>query len=65
MSDDTITIIIEKCGETTVTLNRAEYEAAKAAGQLALLLDPEVSDIDCQVTITEPVDHGYRYFSLR
>ncbi|GAA0719354.1 hypothetical protein Drose_05680 [Dactylosporangium roseum] len=54
MSDDTITLTIEQHGTTTVTVNRAEYEQAKADGTVDHLLDHAISDMDCDVTITEP-----------
>jgi hypothetical protein len=54
MTDETITLKIESYGETTVTVNRAEYEQAKADGRLDHLLDTYVSDMEHDVTVTEP-----------
>lgn len=54
MTDDTITLKIEQHGETTVHVDRAEYEQAKADGVVDHLLDMHLSDIEHRTTITEP-----------
>lgn len=51
---DTITIRIEKSGETSVELDREEYEQAKADGEIDHLLDVYASDIETEITVTEP-----------
>jgi hypothetical protein len=54
MSDNTITLKIEQYGETTVHVDRAEYEQAKADGTVDQLLDMHLSDMEHDTTITEP-----------
>lgn len=51
---DTITLKIEQFGETSVKVDRAEYEQAKANGRLDHLLDTYISDMEHETTITEP-----------
>jgi hypothetical protein len=50
----TITLKLRRYAETTVILFRAEYEQAKADGQLADLLDPYLSDMEHESTVMEP-----------
>jgi hypothetical protein len=52
--DDTITLKLVEHGEDTVTVDRAEYEAAKADGRLADYLDTYASDIDSDWWVIEP-----------
>lgn len=54
MREDTVTLTIKRIGQTTVTVDRSRYEAAKAAGQLDQFLEPYVSDIDHDTTVMEP-----------
>ena len=60
---DTITLKLVEHGETTVEVDRAEYEQAKAAGTLDHYLDAYASDIDSDWWIVEPdgtrIDPGY------
>lgn len=59
----TLRLVVE--GEDTVTVDRAEYEAAKAAGTVDQLLDAYISDVETETTVVEPdstcvllADHG-------
>jgi hypothetical protein len=54
MPDDTITLQAERSSSTTITVNRAEYEQAKAENRVDHLLDVYLSDMDDETTITEP-----------
>nr|WP_221374533.1 hypothetical protein [Actinoplanes polyasparticus] len=54
MSDETITLEAERTSRTTITVNRAEYEQAKADNRVDHLLDVYLSDMDGETTITEP-----------
>lgn len=54
MSEDQITLRIVQHGETTATVDRAEYEQAKADGTVDHLTDHAVSDMEVDVTILEP-----------
>lgn len=49
-----ITLRLVAEGEMTVTVDRAEYQAAKAAGEADHYLDAYASDIDTRVTVIEP-----------
>lgn len=51
---DTITLRLVEHGEDTVTVDRAEYEAAKAAGTLDHFLDVDASDIETRTVVVEP-----------
>jgi len=51
---DTITLTIEQTGRTDIVVDRAEYEAAKASGELDQFLDVYVSDMECDTTVVEP-----------
>lgn len=53
----TLTIRIE--GEMAITVNRAEYEAAKAAGEVDHFLDTDLSDFDGRNVVTEPDGRSY------
>lgn len=62
---DEITLRLVVEGEDTVTVDRAEYEAAKAAGTVDELLDAYISDVETETTVVEPdstcvllADHG-------
>lgn len=62
---DTITLRLIVEGEDTVEIDRAVYEAAKAAGQVDQLLDAYISDVETETTVVEPdstcvllADHG-------
>ena len=57
--DDTITLTIRVVGEATVTLDRANYDAAKAEGRLDRYLDRFMSDLDGESTVTEPDGRSY------
>ena len=59
MSDETVTLTIKQYGETTVTVNRAEYEQAKADGLVDHLLDHKISDMETDTTITTVRSVGY------
>jgi hypothetical protein len=49
-----ITLMIEQTGTMEITVDKAEYEAAKAARELDHFLDTYVSDMDTDVEVTEP-----------
>jgi hypothetical protein len=51
---DTITLRLIVGGEDTVTVDRAEYEAAKVAGEVDQLLDAHASDIETETIAVEP-----------
>lgn len=52
---DTITLRLVEHGEDEVEVDRAEYEAAKAAGELDQFLDPYASDIrETSTKVIEP-----------
>ena len=51
---DTITLKLVERGEMTIDVDRAEYEQAKAAGELDHYLDTWASDIDSTTTVVEP-----------
>lgn len=59
----TLRLIVE--GETTVTVDRDEYEVAKKDGTVDLMLDTYISDVGTETTVVEPdgtcvllADHG-------
>jgi hypothetical protein len=52
--DDTIKLHLMANGFADVEVDRAEYESAKAAGELDQMLDVYVSDIDTDVVVEEP-----------
>ena len=54
MTDETITLIGRTYGKTTITVDRAEYEQAKADDTVDHLLDAYLSDMDETTTVTEP-----------
>jgi hypothetical protein len=54
MSDETIILTAERTSSAEITVNRAEYEQAKADGTVDHLLDVYLSDMDGETTITEP-----------
>jgi uncharacterized protein YdbL (DUF1318 family) len=55
MSDEQITLKLESVDRRTVTVNRAEYEQAKAAGTVGDFLDVHMSNLDNEAsTVTEP-----------
>lgn len=54
MSGDTITLRLVEYGVTEVDVDRAEYEAAKAAGTVDHFIDVYASNIDSTTTIIEP-----------
>lgn len=49
-----ITLKLVSHGETTIEVDRAEYEAAKADGELDHFIDPYASDMDEATVIIEP-----------
>ena len=49
-----ITITLIEYGTSTVTVDREEYEAAKAADRLDHLLDADASDVETETTVVEP-----------
>lgn len=51
---ETITIRAVKQGEEEITVDRAEYEAAKADGMLDHLLDVYLSDMETNTVLIEP-----------
>lgn len=51
---ETITLEAERTSSTTITINRAEYEQAKAENRVDHLLDVYLSDMESETTITEP-----------
>ena len=53
-TEDTLTLRLVQHGETTVTVDRAEYVEAKAAGELDHFLDPYASDMETVTTVAEP-----------
>lgn len=62
---ETITLRLVVEGEDTVSVDRAEYEAAKKAGTVDQLLDAYISDVETETTVVEPdstcvllADHG-------
>jgi hypothetical protein len=52
--DNTITLRLIEHGERTITVDRAEYEAAKAANELDHYLDVWASDVDTDTVVVEP-----------
>ncbi len=56
---DTITLTIRQFGEEQVEVDRAEYEAAKAAGTVDHYLDHDLSDLDTTSTVIEPDGRSY------
>lgn len=52
--NETITLIGQTYGKTTITVSRAEYEQAKADNKVDHLLDTWLSDMDETTTVTEP-----------
>lgn len=55
MPDDTITLKLESVGRRTVTVDRAEYEQAKADGTVDRLLDVYLSNLNNEASsVTEP-----------
>lgn len=50
----TITLTLRVEGETTIEVDRAEYEAAKRDGEVDHFLDPYLSDLDSASTVIEP-----------
>lgn len=56
---DEIELVITKTGARTVLVDRAEYEAAKTDGSLPWFLDVHVSNVDSDVTVTEPDGTAY------
>jgi hypothetical protein len=56
---DTITLTLRVEGETTVEVDRAEYEAAKQAGEVDHFLDHDLSDLDGRNTVIEPDGRSY------
>lgn len=51
---DEITVTLTKTGTKTATYSRAEWEKAKKDGILPWLIDPAVSNIEDDITVTEP-----------
>lgn len=51
--DDTIRIKLIEHGETFVVVDRHEYEAAKANGELDQFLDVYASDMETETVIVE------------
>lgn len=51
---DTITIRLVEHGENEIEVNRAEYEKAKADGDLDQFLDTHASNIDSSYVVIEP-----------
>jgi hypothetical protein len=49
-----ITIVLEESGITEAEVDADEYAEAKAAGSLDAMLDCWASDIDSDITVTEP-----------
>lgn len=47
-----LTIVVS--GEETIVVDREDYEAAKAAGELDHFLDAYISDVDTEATVIEP-----------
>lgn len=52
--DEKITLRLVERGESTVEVDRAEYEQAKADDDLTNFLDPYASDIDSDWWVIEP-----------
>lgn len=60
MTDEQITLKLESVDRRTVTVNRAEYEQAKANGEVGDFLDVYMSNLDNEAsTITEPDGSTY------
>lgn len=59
MSDDTITLTLRVEGETTIEVDRAEYEQAKADGEVDQMLDVYLSDLSGRKTVVEPDGREY------
>lgn len=56
---ETITLTIRSYGEQKIEVDRAEYEAAKAAGQVDHFLDLDLSDLETADTVIEPDGRSY------
>lgn len=59
MDDDKITLQAFEYGRTTITVDRVEYEAARAAGEVDQLLDARLSDIDTDTLLVEEDGTAY------
>jgi hypothetical protein len=53
-----ITIKLVSYAEREVTVDRAKYEQAKAAGELDHMLDAYASNMDEELTVIEPAEMG-------
>jgi hypothetical protein len=56
---DTIDLVIRVHGERRITVDRAEYEAAKASGDVDDFLDVYLSNLDAANTVIEPDGRSY------
>lgn len=56
---DKITLTLRVEGETTIEVDRAEYEQAKQAGKVDHYLDHDLSDLDGETTVIEPDGRTY------
>jgi hypothetical protein len=56
---DEIELVLKTSGTSTVKVNRAEYEAAKADGSLPWFLDVHLSNVELDSTVTEPDGSTY------
>jgi hypothetical protein len=61
--EDQIEITIEQEGSMKLKLSRAEYLAAKEAGELQDFLDVYVSNMEVDTFITEPGQVSFELYS--
>lgn len=61
-TDEKITLTLRVSGETTVQVDRDEYEEAKRSGEVDHFLDPYLSNLDGENTVIEPDGRVYDPF---
>lgn len=61
-TDQTITLTLRRHAETTVEVDRAEYEQAKRDGEVDHFLDVYMSDLDGTSYVVEPDGTEYSPF---
>jgi hypothetical protein len=61
-TSETITLILRRSAETTVEVDRAEYEQAKRDGEVDHFLDVYLSDLDGTSYVIEPDGREYAPF---
>jgi uncharacterized protein YdbL (DUF1318 family) len=64
MPDDTITLRLESVSRRTVTVDRADYEQAKADGEVGEFLGVYMSSLDNELSsVTEPDGTTYEPYA--